>query len=118
MQINISARHGSINSTTQTSIQEKVERIRKFYDRVTAINVTVDLRADNKPAVELVVKAELHDDFVSHDSADSILTAVDSAVHKMEMQLRKHKEKLTDRHAAGHKHVEDLSNPNRDSEGE
>lgn len=106
MQINISARHGHLSSATQQRITEKVERIRKFYDRVTQILVTVDLEHADHPSVELVVSAEHHEDFVATDSADSLHAAVDSVLHKVEMQLRKHKEKITDRRAIGHKHLD------------
>jgi putative sigma-54 modulation protein len=116
VQINFSVRHGQIGSNAQHTITEKVERVRKFYDRITAIHVTIDLKNADKPEVELVVKAEHHDDFVSHDSADTLLNAVDSVVHKMEMQLRKHKEKITEHRVPGHKHME-VTGP-EDSESE
>ena len=106
MQINISVRHGHINTATQETISEKVERVLKFYDRVTAIHVTVDLKHSDKPEVELVVKAEHHDDFVARGDADTLLNAVDSVAHKMEMQLRKHKEKLKEHNGPGHKHLD------------
>jgi len=110
VQINISARHGHLSSATQQRITEKVERIRKYYDRVSAILVTVDLEHADQPVVELVVSAEHHEDFVATDAAESLLTAVDGAVHKVEMQIRKHKEKLTDRRATSHKHI-DVTGP-------
>jgi putative sigma-54 modulation protein len=110
VQINISARHGHLSSATQQRISEKVERIRKYYDRVSSIAVTVDLEHADNPSVELVVSAEHHEDFVATDSAESLLTAVDGALHKVEMQIRKHKEKLTDRRATSHKHL-DVTGP-------
>jgi len=110
VQIKISARHGQLSSASQLRISEKVERIRKYYDRVTLIHVTVDLEHADQPTVELVVSAEHHEDFVATDTAESLLSAVDSAMHKVEMQLRKHKEKITDRRAVGHKHL-DVAGP-------
>jgi len=106
VQINISARHGHLSSATQQRISEKVERIRRYYDRVSSILVTVDLEHADQPGVELVVSAEHHEDFVATDTAESLLTALDGAVHKVEMQIRKYKEKLTDRRATGHKHLD------------
>jgi putative sigma-54 modulation protein len=105
VQINISVRHGHLNPSTQQAITEKVERVHKFYDRVTAIHVTVDLKSADKPEVELVVKAEHHDDFVARGDAESLLSAVDAVAHKIEMQLRKHKEKLKEHNGPGHKHM-------------
>jgi putative sigma-54 modulation protein len=110
VQINISARHVHLSSATQQRISEKVERIRRYYDRVSSIAVTVDLEHADQPSVELVVSAERHEDFVATDAAESLLTAVDGALHKVEMQIRKHKEKLTDRRATGHKHI-DVTGP-------
>jgi putative sigma-54 modulation protein len=106
VQINISARHGHLSPATQEKISEKVDHCRKFYDRVSAIHVTVDLEHPNKPSVEVVVSAELHEDFVAREEAESLLAAVDAVIHKVEAQLRKYKEKITDRRAMGHKHVE------------
>lgn len=106
MQINISARHGSLSPETQHKITEKVERVRKFYDRMSSILVTVDLEHRDKPKVEVVVSAEHHEDFVAHDTAETVLSALDSAIHKVEMQIRKFKEKFTEHRATGHKHIE------------
>ena len=43
MQITISARHGHLSDQTQQKISEKAKKLRKFFDRITAIEVTVDL---------------------------------------------------------------------------
>lgn len=106
MQINISARHGHLSAASQRRISEKVERIRKFYDRVSAIVVTVDLEHADQPGVEVVVSAEHHEDFVASETAESLMAALDAVVHKVEMQLRKHKEKITDRRATSPKHID------------
>lgn len=106
MQINVSVRHGHLSSDTQRRITEKVERIRKCYDRVSQIHVTVDLEHADQPSIELVVSAEHHEDFVANDKGESLLSVLDAVVHKVEMQVRKHKDKITDRQATGHKHLD------------
>jgi putative sigma-54 modulation protein len=106
VQTTISARHGHLSPPTQQRITEKVEGVRKFFDRVTAINVTVDLEHRERPSVELRVSAEHHDEFVAVDQADNVLAAVDSVVDKMENQLRRFKEKLKEHRAMAHKHIE------------
>lgn len=106
MQINITARHGHLGPGVQERITEKVESVRKFYDRITSIQVTVDLEHRESPTVELQLTAERHDAFVAQVKADSVLSALDGAIDKMEQQLRKHKERLKDHHATGHKHIE------------
>ena len=106
MQINISARHGELSPATQEKISEKVQKLPKYFDRLTAIQVTVDLGHKEKPTVELRVSAEHVEDFVALDVDDNLLVALDSAVNKVERQLRKHKEKITGHRIPGHRHIE------------
>ena len=105
MQVSISARHGNMNPDTQEVVEQKARKLLKFFDRITSISVTVDLKTDGSPEVEIKVSAEEAEDFVAQDSGNNILTATESVVHKLEQQLRKHKEKLTShRHAANRHH--------------
>ena len=106
MQINISARHGHLSPATQEKITEKVEVLRKYFDRVMAIGVTVDLAHRESPSVELRISAEHHDEFVALDTADTVLAALDGVLEKMEGQLRRFKEKLKEHRATSPKHLE------------
>ena len=105
MQINLSARHGHLKQEDQQLITEKVEKIRKYYDRINSIEVTVDLERADSPHVEINVSAEGSPDFISTATAASVLVALDLAVQKVEQQVRKHKEKVTDHKGVGHKHA-------------
>jgi putative sigma-54 modulation protein len=106
VQTTISARHGHLSTGSQDKITEKVEVVRKFFDRVTAISVTVDVEHRDRPQVELRVRAEHHDEFVAMDEADTIFAALDGAIEKMENQLRRFKERLKEHRAIPHKHLE------------
>lgn len=105
MQVTISARHGHLSATSQERIQEKVEKLRRFYDRITSIAVTVDLENESSPHVEVRVTAERHDDFVAADNGSQVSAALDKVIHKLEQQLRKHKEKLTGHRSPGVKRL-------------
>ncbi|MBC7853706.1 MAG: ribosome-associated translation inhibitor RaiA [Pirellulaceae bacterium] len=102
----MSARHGHLSPATQERITEKVDAVRKFYDRLTSIQVIADLSHRESPTVEITATAEHHDTFVAEMQSDSILAALDGAMDKLEQQLRKHKERLKDHKATGHKHLE------------
>lgn len=106
MQINISARHGSLQAGDQALMVEKTEKLRRLYDRINAIGVTVDLKQINSPTVEIQVSAELADDCVATATAPTVLAALDAAIPKIEQQLRRLKEKRTGHRATGHKHIE------------
>lgn len=101
LQINVSTRHGHLSAAAQQKISNKVSKIERFYDRITAINVTIDLRDESSPEVELRVSAELANDMVATESRSKLMPAVDAVIHKIEHQLKRHKEKLTDHRNAG-----------------
>ena len=96
MQIKISARHGHLSEPTQQFIREKAEKLTRFFERLTSIEVTVDLKSETK-AVEILVSAEHKHDFVASERHSDILAAVDMVVEKLEGQLRRYKEKVQDR---------------------
>ena len=98
MQVNISARHGNLGSATQDKIIDKVDKLRRFFDRVTAIVVTVDLEHRDSPSVEIRVSAEHTTDFIAREEAGELFAGLDAAIHKLEQQLRKHKEKIQTGH--------------------
>jgi putative sigma-54 modulation protein len=93
VQVNISARHGSLSAETQEKIREKTEKLRRLFDRITAIAVTADLEHRDSPSVEMTVSVEHNSEFVATADASSLMAALDLAIHKVEQQLRKHKDK-------------------------
>jgi putative sigma-54 modulation protein len=115
VQIKISARHGHLSDATQDFIREKAQRLLRFFERLTSIEVTVDLKNEAK-TVEFLVSAEHKHDFVARETNNDILAAVDLVLDKLEGQLRRYKEKVQDRRrtpstgqAAGHPTAEEDS---------
>ena len=114
MQIEVSCRHGQMSDLAHNHITEKSEKLLTFFERVTSISVTVDFE-HSKAAVEILVDAEHKHNFVSHDEADDVIAAYDSAFHKMEQQLKKYKEKIQD-HRRDVPMNEAFPGPNSESE--
>lgn len=100
MQIKIAVRHGHLNEAVQQSIREKAEKLLHFFERLTLIEVTVDLAFtfDHKEMkmVEFVVQAEHKHDIVAREHHADLIAAVDMAVDKVEAQLRRYKQKIQD----------------------
>lgn len=97
MQIKIATRHGHLGEDTQEFIREKAQKLLRFFERLTSIDVTVDLmHQDGRYSVEFLVKAEHKHDFVARESHPDVLAAVDLVMEKLEAQIRRHKEKLQD----------------------
>jgi putative sigma-54 modulation protein len=98
VQIKISTRHGHLNDGTQEFIREKASKLLHYFQRLTIIEVTVDLQEDEKgeKGVEFVVAAEHKHDFVAKARHKDVLAAVDLGLDKLEQQVRKYKEKIQD----------------------
>lgn len=101
MQIRISARHGHLSEATQEKITAKVEKLLRYFDRVTEIEVTVDLEHKESILVELQLDAEHKHDFVARDQSADLMVSVDHVVHKVEQQLRKYKDKVQSHRGPG-----------------
>lgn len=100
MQITVSTRHGHISEATREKLTAKLEKLSKIFERLMAIEVTVDLEHKEEPGVDLRVSAEHKHDFVASERAPELMAALDGAIHKLEQQLRKYKEKVQDHHRA------------------
>jgi putative sigma-54 modulation protein len=80
-------------------MSRKAEKLLNIFDRVTSIALTIDFN-NGKSTVEILVDAEHRHDLVAAESADDAQTAFDLALHKMEQQLRKYKERIQDHKGA------------------
>ena len=109
MQVSIAARHGYLSEASQDKLKEKVEKIGRYFDRRMSIEVVVELKNEHIPEVEIMVSAEHKHNFVAHDKADKLFTAVDSAVQKIGQQLRKYKEKVQKRHRKAEQRRQDYT---------
>jgi putative sigma-54 modulation protein len=101
VKIQVSTRHGQLSEASQEKISAKVEKLTRIFERLTAIDVVVDLSDEAKPKVDLQVAAEHKHDFVAHAQSESLMGSVDMAIERMEQQLRKYKEKVQERHRSG-----------------
>jgi ribosome hibernation promoting factor len=101
VQIKVSTRHGQLSEASQEKISAKAEKLTRIFDRLTAIEVIIDLSDETNPKVDLKVAAEHKHDFVAHDQSESLMASVDNAIEKLEQQLRKYKEKVQERHRSG-----------------
>ena len=73
MQISISAQHGHLSDATREKITAKVEKLARLFERLLAIEVTVNLEHENDPCVDLRVSAEHKHDFVAAESGTSLM---------------------------------------------
>lgn len=98
MQVTVSARHGHLDDDTQKSLQEKAEGLLRYFDRLIAIGVTVDLHRDrgDNVRVEITAKAEHKQEFVATEQAADVPAAFNLAADKVKQQIKHYKERLQD----------------------
>ncbi len=106
MQTKISVRHGHLGQSIQQRITEKVDKLSRYFDRLTASDVTVNLEHEERPEIEIRVSIEHSEPLIATDCGSDVLTAFDGALHKIEQRIRKHKEKRTERRKEPLKHRE------------
>ncbi len=98
MQINISTRHGHLSEATQEKLRAKANKLVRFFERLTSIEITVDLKEQQAPKVDIKLSAEHKHDFIANGESDNLLGATDKALQKVEKQLRKYKKQVQNRH--------------------
>jgi len=81
MQLSVTGHHVEITDSLRDYVQEKIERIQRHFDQIRAL--IKKLIAAEKPQKPL---------------SDSKIAAIDALSDKLDRQVRKHKEKLTDHH--------------------
>ena len=81
--------------------REKVEKLPKFYSGLHSVAVTLDKDAGAYLA-EIVATGARKAVFVACHSGDDLSVCLDQCVHKLTEQLRRHKDRVRDRHGPGH----------------
>jgi putative sigma-54 modulation protein len=93
VRIEISARHCTLEAEQQAYLREKAEKLLKYFDRLMAIEVSVD-HLKHSWQVEILGSAEHKHDFVAREEGPTPEAAMDLCEHKIEQQLRKYKERV------------------------
>lgn len=76
--------------------QEKAEKLPRYYDGLRSVNVILDMEA-GLFCVEIVASGKRKRVFVAHHRGDDMYACVDQCCHKLEEQLRRHKDRVRDR---------------------
>jgi putative sigma-54 modulation protein len=95
VQVTLTSRHGELDTATRDYVTRKAEKLLTYFERVTQIEVTTEFGKD-RCTVEILVDAEHKHNFVAQAEAEGPTPAFDQALHKMEQQIKRYKEKVQD----------------------
>ena len=94
MNIQITGRHLEITEELNTYINDKFAKLAKHFDHITNCHAVV-----SKDKVNFTAEAEVHvagSNMFAQSTESSAYAAVDTLINKLDRQVIKHKEKLTD----------------------
>lgn len=101
MNIVVKAPHMPVTEAIKRHVEGKVAKLPRYYDSVQNIEVTLDMEAE-KAVVEIVVTARRKNTFVATSRDDDMYACLDQCLHKITEQLRRHKDKVRNRHGPSH----------------
>ncbi len=97
MQLKLTGHHIDITPALRKYARGKINRVERHFDNVVDVHIilTVEKLRHKAEATLNVSGAQLYADAVDAD----MYAAIDALVDKLDRQVKKHKEKLTDHHA-------------------
>ncbi len=101
MNIVVEARHMDVTDAIRQYAETKASKLNRFYDHIHTVEVILDVEAD-KPSVEIVASAARKSVFVATHRSDDMYACIDQCMHKIGEQLRRHKDRVRDRHNPHH----------------
>ena len=96
MQINLTGHHIDITPSLRNDVESKFERLERHFDNMTNTHVILTVEKDRQKA-EATINVNRGQLFAESEHED-MYAAIDSLVDKLDRQVKKHKEKLTNHH--------------------
>jgi putative sigma-54 modulation protein len=96
MQVVISFKHMDPSDTLKAFIQEKSKSLEKYFEGKIAVNWVL-----SQEKFERIAHCHLvgnHMDYYGDSMAENFMSSIELTLDKIEKQIRKHKEILTDHH--------------------
>ncbi len=93
MQLNLTGHHMDITPALRSFVDEKFKRLERHFDHITNIHVILTVEKDRQKA-EATLHVNRGNIFAEAESED-MYAAIDMLIDKLDRQVIKHKEKLS-----------------------
>ncbi len=97
MQLNVSGHHVEVTDSLRNYVAAKLERLERHFDRITNMNVILSVEKQRQKAESTIHVSG--GEIYAEAEHDDLYAAIDMLADKLDRQLIKKKEKITD-----HKH--------------
>jgi putative sigma-54 modulation protein len=102
MLFTISGRHLEITDAIRSYAEDKSSKLPRYYNSITSVEFVLEGNEGGNQAVEVIARGEHSNVFVASETGSDIYACIDIALHKLERQLRRKKEKQrNNKHIAG-----------------
>jgi len=102
MNLNITGRHVEVTPAIRDYLSSKLDRVIRHFDNVTSVTVTLSVEK-LKQKVDVTLHVRGKDIFVESEDAD-LYAAIDAMSDKLDRQVQKYKQKMTDHNHESVKH--------------
>ena len=96
MQISVTGHHLDVTEALRNYVETKFEKLERHFDHVTDVHVILGLEKINHKAEATVQISGAK--LFAEDQQEDMYAAIDGLIDKLDRQVRKHKEKITDHH--------------------
>lgn len=93
MQLNLTGHHVDITPSIRSYVETKLEKIERHFDHVTNAHVILTIEKERQKA-EATIHVNRGNIYADAEHND-MYAAIDRLVDKLDRQVKKHKEKLT-----------------------
>ena len=94
MQVSVTGHHFDVTPALRAYVEEKIGRLERHFDHMTNVHVILSVEKERRRA-EATVSVTRGNLFADTEH-DDMYAAIDGLIDKLDRQLKKHKEKLTD----------------------
>lgn len=96
MQISVTGHHLDVTEALRNYVETKFEKLERHFDHVTDVHVILGLEKINHKAEATVQISGAR--LFAEDQQEDMYAAIDGLIDKLDRQVRKHKEKITNHH--------------------
>lgn len=97
MQVTVSGHHVDLTNSLRDYVSQKMDKLERHFERATNVDVILEvekIRHKAEATIQVPGGSNLHAD----STQDNMYAAIDSMVDKLDRQVLKYKDKLTDHH--------------------
>lgn len=96
MQINLTGHHVDLTDSLRDYVESKLEKLERHFDQVVDVQVILSVEKLRQKA-----EATVHlsgNNLYADDTQEDMYAAIDGLIDKLDRQVVKHKEKITNHH--------------------